>query len=134
MTLLRTSILPVLAITVVCAVVGAFTAGAGGVWGALAGGAMVCVFFASSPMALGPITKVSPQLSLMVAMTFFLTKVIALVALMAVLLDANGLGRHLDKSALGVTVIVATLAWTFLAIRAAQRVRQPLYDLGDTGP
>lgn len=131
MTLMRTSILPVLAITAVCAVVAAFTAGADGVWGALAGGVMVCVFFASSPMALGPITKVSPQLSLAIAMTFFMTKVVALVALMSVLLDVNGLGQHLDKRALGVTVIVTTLAWTFLAIHAAQRVRQPLYDLDD---
>lgn len=132
MTLLRTNILPALAITAVCAVVAAFTAGADGVWGALVGGAMVCVFFASSPMTLGPITKVSPQLSLAIAMTFFLTKVIALVALMSVLLDADGLGQHLDRRALGVTVIVTTLAWTFLAIRASQRVRLPLYDLGDT--
>lgn len=134
MTLLRSSILPVIALTAACAVIAAFTTGAEGVWGALAAGAMVCVFFASSPMALGPITKVSPQLSLMVAMTFFLTKVVALVALMSVLLDANGLGQHLDKRTLGVTVIVTTLAWTFLSIRAAKRVRQPLYDLGDTRP
>lgn len=134
MTLLRTNVLPVLAITAGCAVVAAFTAGTSGVWGALAGGLMVCVFFASSPMTLGPITKVSPQLSLAIAMTFFLTKVIALVALMSVLLDANGLGEHLDKRSLGVTIIVTTLAWTFLAIRAAQRVRQPLYDLDERRP
>lgn len=129
---LRTSILPSLAVTAVCAVVAGFTAGTEGVWGALAGGAMVCVFFASSPMALGPMTRISPQLSLAVAMTFFMTKVVALVAVMSVLLDEDGLGRHLDERALGVTVIVTTLAWTFLLIRAAQRSREPLYDLGDT--
>lgn len=65
-------------------------------------------------------------------MTFFLTKVVALVAVMSLLLDEDGLGRHLDERALGVTVIVTTLAWTFLLIRAAQRTREPLYDLGDT--
>ena len=134
MTLLRSSILPSLVVIVVCAAVAAFTVGTEGVWGALVGGVMVGVFFASSPIALRRITKVAPQLSLAVAMTFFLTKVIALVALMTVLLDPDGLGRHLDKRALGVTIIVTTLAWTFLQILASQRERLPLYDLRDTQP
>ncbi|MBC7632470.1 hypothetical protein [Aeromicrobium sp.] len=134
MSLLRHSVLPALGVTLVCAVVAAFVVGAQGVGGALVGGVMVCVFFASSPIVLGPISKVSPHLSLAVAMTFFLTKIIALVALMTVLLDPEGLGRHLDRKALGVTVIVTTLAWTFLRVLASTRERVPLYDLRDTQP
>lgn len=133
-TTLRTVVLPVLLITAVCALVAGLTAGAEGVLGAVVGGVVVCVFFTSSPAALGPITKISPHLSLLVAMTFFLTKVIALLALFTVLFDRDGVGSHLDAKALGGTVIVTTLAWTVFQILAARRVRVPLYDLGDTTP
>lgn len=134
MTTLRSVVLPVLVLTAVCAVVAGVSAGGEGVLGAVVGGVVVCVFFVSSPAALGPITKVSPHLSLLVAMTFFLTKIIALLALFTVLFDRDGLGSRLDAESLGGTVIVTTLAWTLLQIRAARRVRLPLYDLGDTSP
>ncbi|MCL3820112.1 hypothetical protein [Aeromicrobium wangtongii] len=132
MTTLRTVVLPTLVVTALCAVVAGLSEGSDGVAGALVGGAIVCLFFVSSPAALGPITKVSPHLSLLVAMTFFLTKVIALLALFTVLFDRDGLGAHLDDRSLGGTVIVATLAWTFLQIRASKRTRIPTYDLDDT--
>jgi ATP synthase protein I len=131
MSLLRSSILPALVVTVICAIVAGLTAGEEGVYGALVGGVIVCVFFASSPLALGPVTKVSPQLSVLVAMVFFLTKVVALVALFVVVLGPEGIGDHIDDAALGTTVIVTTLAWTALQIRAARHSRQPLYDLGN---
>lgn len=134
MNTVRLIVLPELIVTLVCAVVAGVSVGGPGVFGAVVGGAVVCMFFVSSPAALGPITKVSPHLSLLVAMTFFLTKVIALVALFTVLFDRDGVGSHLDSGSLGGTVIVTTLAWTFLQIRAARRVRVPLYDLSDTDP
>jgi len=131
MTLLKSSILPALLVTALCALVAGVAVGEKGTYGALVGGAIVCVFFASSPLALGPVTKVSPHLSMLVALTFFLTKVVALVALFVVILGPDGIGRHFDDRALGGTVIVTTLVWTALQIRAAQHSRQPLYDLGD---
>jgi ATP synthase protein I len=120
-------------LTVVCAVAAGALQGRQGVVGAFVGGAVVCAFFVSSPMALGPVTKVSPHLSLLVAMVFFVTKVVALVALFTVLLDRGGFGAELDRKSFGLTVIVTTIGWTFLQIRAARRQRVPLYDLGDTG-
>lgn len=128
---LRPVVLPVLVLTAAGAIVCGVSAGGEGALGAAVGGLVVCLFFASSPAALGPVTKVSPQLSLVVAMVFFLTKVVALVALFTVLLDRDGVGAHLDRRSLGGTVIVTTLAWTFLQVWAARRVRLPLYDLGD---
>ncbi|MRJ76735.1 hypothetical protein GEV29_09320 [Aeromicrobium sp. SMF47] len=132
MTTLRTVVLPTLVVTALCAVVAGLREGGDGVAGALVGGVIVCLFFASSPAALGPVTKVSPHLSLIVAMMFFLTKVIALLALFSVLFDRDGVGAHLDGRSLGATVIVATLAWTFLQVRASQRARIPTYDLDDS--
>ena len=129
MNLVRKSLFPALIVAVICMAVAGATAGEKGVVGAAVGAVIVLLFFASSPLALGPVTKVSPQLSILVALTFFFTKVVALVALMVVLLDPEGVGEHLDKNALGGTVIVSTLAWTVFQIRAATKSRQPLYDL-----
>jgi ATP synthase protein I len=131
-TTVRLAVLPALALTAGCAVVAGLVAGSEGVLGAVAGGVLVVLFFLSSPAALGPVTRVSPQSSLLVAMVFFLTKVVALVAVFTVLLDRDGVGSHLDRESFGATVIVVTVAWTFLQIRVARRVRLPLYDLGDT--
>jgi len=129
MNLVRKSTLPALVVAVVCMTVAGVTAGEKGVVGAGVGSVIVFFFFASSPLALGPVTKVSPQLSVFVALIFFFTKIVALVALMVVVLDPEGVGRYVDKGALGATVIVSTLAWTVFQIRAATRSRQPLYDL-----
>lgn len=123
----------VLAVVAVCAIVAGIIQGQAGVLGALFGGGLVCIFFASSPMTLGPITKVSPHLSLIVAMMFFFTKIVALLALFTVLADSAKTGDRLDPKSLAGTVIVATLAWTFFQIRAAKRQRLPMYDLPD-GP
>lgn len=133
MILVRKSLLPAFVVAVICMAVAGVTAGGKGVVGAAVGAIIVLLFFASSPLALGPVTKVSPQLSLLVALVFFFTKIVALVALMVVLLDPAGVGKHLDKFALGGTVIVSTLAWTAFQIRAATKTRQPLYDLDSDG-
>ncbi|WP_456696469.1 hypothetical protein [Aeromicrobium sp. P5_D10] len=124
----------VVAVVAVCAVVAGIIQGSAGALGALFGGGLVCVFFSSSPFALGPITKVSPQLSLLVAMMFFVTKVVALLALFTVLADSDRAGDRLDPKSLAGTVIVATLAWTYFQIRAAKRQRLPMYDLGNDAP
>lgn len=122
----------VLAVVAVCAAVAAAAEGRPGAVGALLGGLLVCVFFASSPAALGPITKVSPQLSLLVAMLFFLTKVVALLALFTVLSESAAFAEHVHAKSLAGTVVIATLAWTFFQIRAAKNQRIPIYDLDDT--
>lgn len=129
MNLVRKSLLPAFIVAIICMAVAGATVGEKGVVGAAVGAVIVLLFFASSPLVLGPVTKVSPHLSLLVAMIFFFTKVVALVAIMVVLLDPEGVGNHLDKAALGGTIIVSTLTWTVFQVRAATKSRQPLYDL-----
>lgn len=127
--LMRRSILWTTPIALGCVLVSAAVAGLPGVFGAAIGAAVVFVFFMSSPLVLGPIATVSPQLSMVVALTFFGTKVIALVALVVVLLNPEGMGRHLHEGSLGGTLIVCTIALTAMQLLTAKRSRQPLYDL-----
>lgn len=129
MNLVYKSLLPAFIVAIICMAVAGATVGEKGVVGAAAGAVIVLLFFASSPLVLGPVTKVSPHLSMLVAMIFFFTKVVALVAIMVVVLDPEGVGKHLDKGALGGTIIVSTLTWTVFQVRAATKSRQPLYDL-----
>ena len=129
MTLVARSVLPALIAAVICIVGGGVAEGGKGIVGAVLGVIVVALFFASSPMTLGPMTRVSPHLSVMVALMFFFTKVIALVAIMAVVLDSDGIGRHLDEKVLGATIIFSTLVWTVAMVRASATSRHLLYDL-----
>jgi ATP synthase protein I len=131
---LRPVIAPVLLLTGVCAAIAGAVRGGDGAAGAVVGGVVVCLFFLSSRVALEPLTKASPQSSLLAAVVFYATKVVALLALFTVLLDPDGAGARLDEKSLGATVIITTIAWTTLQIRAARRARIPLYDLGDKAP
>lgn len=118
-----------LAVTTVCAVVAAFAAGPPGLLGAVVGGVIVVVFFGSTPAVLGPVAKADPRLSLLFAMVFFLTKVVALVALFVVLRGAAGPDGAIDPESVSVTVIVTTLALLAGRIFDATRERTPTYDL-----
>jgi ATP synthase protein I len=118
-------------LTAVCAVVAGLTQGAAGVRSALLAGVIVTVFFVSSPVALGPITKVAPGLSLIAAMMFFATKVIALLVLFIVLSDAQGDDAFFAKASLGISVIVLALLWTWIQIVVAKRQRLAIYDLSE---
>ncbi len=129
MKLMWRSIVWTMPVAAACIVVAVFVIGADGALGAAVGAAVVFVFFVSSPLVLGPVTAVSPHLSLVVAMTFFVTKAVALVAVMVVLVDDDGVGKNVHRGALGITLIVCTLALTVMQVRMATKSRQLLYDL-----
>lgn len=122
------------AVIAVCAVVAAVAAGWQGLVGALVGGLVVVVFFGSTPAVLGPVVKTSPRLSLVFALVFFLTKVVALVALFVVLATAAGQDGPIDARSLAATVIVTTLAWLVARVVDATRDRTPMYDLPADDP
>lgn len=128
------SLLASLVTITVCAVVAAFVVGGAGVSSALIAGLIVLAFFGSTPAILGPLATTSPRLSLVAAVVFFFTKVIALVALFLLLARAAELGTWLDAEVLSVTIIVTTVVWLVTRIIDAARTRQPMYDLPDTQP
>lgn len=113
----------------VCTVVAGLVVGAPGFWGAVVGAVIVVGFFASTPAVLGPVAKADPRLSLLFALVFFLTKVVALVALFVVLSRAADDGGALDAESVSVTVIVTALAQIAARIVDATRDRTPTYDL-----
>ncbi|MFS0886739.1 hypothetical protein [Aeromicrobium sp. 179-A 4D2 NHS] len=118
-----------LAAIAVCAVVAALVAGGPGLLGALIGGGVVMLFFGATPTVLGPVAKATPTLSLLFAMIFFVTKVVALLALFLVLQRSAGESGPIDPESVSVTVIATTLAWLFLRVLDATRERTPVYDL-----
>jgi ATP synthase protein I len=128
---LRPVLLPVLALTVLCAVVAGLVDGWEGVLGAAVGGLVVILFLGSTPVVLSPLVKASATLSLPVALGFFTTKAIAMLVVLLLLFDVGGVAEHVDSTWFGIAAIAASLAWTLLQIRAFKRERVPTYDLGD---
>ncbi len=131
MRLVRTSLPAALVVVAVCVVVSAVLAGRQGALGAGVGGLLVCGLFLMNPPALGPVTKVMPQVSLPVALLFFLTKVLLVLALLTLLLDPDRLGASIDDMALVLSVVVLTLTWVGLLVRDHARRRIAVYDLPD---
>lgn len=128
---LRPVLLPVLALTAVCALVAGIVTGGDGVLGAALGGLVVILFLGSTPVVLSPLVKASATLSLPVALGFFTTKAIAMLVVLLLLFDVGGLATHVDPAWFGIAAIVASLGWTLLQIRAFKRERVPTYDLGN---
>jgi ATP synthase protein I len=131
MRLARTSLLPALAVVAVCVVVAWVSVGGEGALGAALGGVLVCGLFLANPVALGPVTKVMPQASIGVALLFFGTKVLLVLALLTALLDPDGFGASVDAHAVVLTVIAMTIAWMVLLVRDHARARMLIYDLPD---
>lgn len=131
MRLARTSLLPALAAVALCAGVAALVVGREGALGALLGGVLVCGLFLVNPMALGPVTSVMPQVSIAVALLFFGTKALLVLALLTVLLDPDGVGGSIHARSLVLTVVVMTLTWMALLVRDHIKTRTPIYDLPD---
>lgn len=127
----RPVVLPVLGITVVCAVVAAYLGGADSCAGALVGGVLVSAFLSASPSILEPATKANPSLSMLIALALFGGKVAVLMVLLAVFVNVDSVSDHVESRALGITLLVASFASTALQIRAYLRTRVPTYDLGD---
>lgn len=128
---LRAILLPVIALTAIAAIIAGVVTGSAGVWGALLGGLVVCLFMGSTPVILTPAVKASPVLSLPVAVAFFTTKTASVVMVLALLFDVGGLADHVDRKAFGLAALAASLAWTVLQVLAFRRERVPVYDLGN---
>lgn len=103
-------------------------AGGTGLWGALAGAAMVVAFFSSGTWVLNRTRRLDPAVTLLVAMALYLGKILALLVTLVVL-DATGLlGDPLHRLSLALTVVACTLTWTTTEVVTTVRRRQPIYD------
>lgn len=121
------------------AVTAAWAGGAALIGGAEAGSAalvaavIVVVFFGSTKVVLGPVARHLPGASLSAALLFYGTKVLALGVVVAVLLDPQGPGRHLDDRWFTATLIGGSLLAVTWLIVVDLRSRHAIYDLDDRG-
>lgn len=122
-------LLPAVISSALAAVVCVAVSGLPGLYGALIGSALVAVFFITSLLVLGPTKRISPTVTMLIAMLLYGAKVVALVVFMVFLFQPGGIGESLDRESLAGTVVALTLVWTVLEIRAATKSRQLLYDL-----
>lgn len=129
MTMIRASLVPALAAGLLCVLVSSIVAGGKGLIGALLGVVVVALFVVSTGLALGPGAKQGPGRAATYFLFFILGNCLAFGAVLAVLLDVDGFAERLDTTALGLTILAASLAWTAAMLRAAGRSRQPVYDL-----
>lgn len=129
---LRTMVLPVLVVTAVCAVVAGFVGGGDAVAGALVGGGLVAVFLRANPAILEPAAKASPATGMLTAMALFMGKVMILIVLLAIFVTVDSVSDRIDSRALGLTLLVTSMASTALQMRAFARSRVPTYDLGNS--
>ncbi len=120
-----------LAVAAACTGVAALLRGADGALGAAVGGAVAIAFFASTQAVLGPMTRMAPGLSMLVAVMFFATKMLGLLAVLVVLLDPDLLGEHVDEPSFGASVLAVALTVTVARVVAHRRNRQLLYDLSE---
>ncbi len=119
--------------TVVCVAAAALLVGVEGLWGALIGGVIVMVFLGSTPAVLGPVAKATPTLSLLFAMIFFVTKVVALLALFVVLRRSAGDSGAIDPESVSAAAVGTTLVWVVARVIDTMRDRIPVYDVTDPG-
>lgn len=132
MSTFRGVVLPVLVVTVVCAVVAGLVRGQEACFGALIGGVLVSIFLSASPAILEPATKANPSMSLLIALSLFGGKVAVLMVLLAVFVNIDSVSDHVDSTALGLTLLVTSMVSTALQILAFTRARVPTYDLGNS--
>ncbi|WKN47333.1 hypothetical protein [Nocardioides sp. Arc9.136] len=111
------------------AAVGALVDGSPAAYGALVGSALVVVVFAFGSATVHAVAGLLPAASLVVALlTYALQLLVVLVVLSA--LDASGaVDDTLSRGWLAGAVICGALAWTFVQVALASRVRIPVYDL-----
>ena len=133
--MLRAASIPTLVVGGAAVLVAGVVAGSHGVWGALLGLALVALFFGLGLVVLGRCAGLDPAATLVIALGLYAVKVV-LIGGTFVLMDTTGVLRGFaDHTALGLTTIACTLAWTVGETVGAVRSRQPAYDLrtGEVG-
>ncbi len=130
----RTRLLVTSLVGAVCAVAAALLAGPTGLWGGLTGALMVLAFFASSAFVLTRTQRLDPAVTLLVAMSLYLGKILALLVTLVVLDALDLLGDPLHRMSLALAVVACTLTWTAAEVVTTVRRRQPIYDEAGQAP
>lgn len=131
--ILRTSLFPTLATGAVCILIFFALDGVAGVAGAAMGMSLVIGFFGLGRLVLELMRATEAILYLIIALLTYGLQVVGLLALFAGFQRNPSWETRVSTTALGVTVIVCTLAWTTGLVVASRCERTPLYDLASDG-
>lgn len=121
--------IPTVVVTVLAAVAGQVARGHDGMWGAVAGGAVVLVFFTIGQLVLARVIATNPTMAMTVAMTMYLVKIAVLFGLLLALRDTQAF----DTKVFAATVLAATVTWTGAEVWAYS-TSKPLYVDPDDRP
>lgn len=109
--------------------VGAVAGGSPAAYGALVGTALVVVVFALGSATVHAVAGLLPAASLVVALLTYLLQLLLVLVVLSALDGSGAVGDTLSRGWLAGAVIVGTLAWTFVQVALATRVRIPVYEL-----
>ncbi|MDN4162762.1 hypothetical protein [Nocardioides abyssi] len=109
--------------------VGALVDGAPGAYGALVGAALVVVVFAFGSATVHAVAGLLPAASLVVALLTYVLQLFVVLVVLSALDGSGAVGDTLSRGWLAGAVIVGALAWTFVQVALASRVRIPVYEL-----
>ncbi len=130
---LRPALLTTLPLAAAGVVAGALTQGAPAAWGVVVGALMLVGFNLFGLVAVHVVATLAPSLSLLVALLTYTMQVVLLAVLYLALQRSGALEDSVDPQWLGTTVIIGTLIWTGLLVRAATSQRIPHYHTSE-GP
>ena len=117
----------------VLVIAGALRDGSVGAWGALAGGGIAFLVFASGTAVVHLVAGAMPSASMLVALLTYTLQVAAM-ALAVGALNASGVaGDSVSRGWFAVGVITVTAAWLVAQIWHATHLRLPAFDLDVAG-
>jgi ATP synthase protein I len=117
--ILRGALVPTLAVGVVAIVLGALTRGTNGALGATLGAVIAVSFFAGGQYAVDKILAGNPDLAMASALLVYMTQILILFVLIAVLKNAT----WLDAQVFAATIIACTITWIVASIWAWNRTK-----------
>jgi ATP synthase protein I len=116
---LRTAVVPTAVVGVVAIVLGAVLKGGNGALGAALGAVVAVGFFAGGQWGIDKVLKGNPDLALGGALVVYLTQIIVLFLLIALLKDAT----WLDGKVFAATILACTLTWVAASAYAWSRTK-----------
>ncbi len=111
------------------AVVGALAAGSAAAAGGAVGGGVSLAFLLFGALTVANATSVSPQASLLVALTSFVFVVVVVAAVFYALEASGAVGTWLSAGWLALGVALTALTWTVALLVGHARSRIPAFDL-----
>ena len=126
---LRLAAIPTIAVGVLTVVLGAIFRGGVGALGAALGAVIAVAFFVGGQYILGRILSGNPGIALSGALLLYLTQILVLFGLIALLKDAT----WLDPKMFAIAIMACTLVWVVASIWANMRTKV-LYVEPGSGP